>query len=55
VATRLEIRIRDTVTRELLWQGRAEVFAREGDKHWTDQAIAQHLLTALFRGFPRSI
>jgi hypothetical protein len=55
VATRLEVRIRDAATHELLWQGRAEIFAREGDKHWTDQAIAQRLSAALFKGFPRPI
>lgn len=55
VATTLEARILDSGTKELLWQGRAEVLAREGDRHWTDQAIAQRLAAALFKGFPRPI
>lgn len=55
IATRLEVSIRDTATHELLWQGRAEVLAREGDKHWTDPAIAQRLSAALFKSFPRPI
>jgi hypothetical protein len=53
VATRLEARIRDGVTHELLWQGRAQVVTRDGDKHWTDQIIATRLAAALFKGFPK--
>jgi hypothetical protein len=53
VATRLEARIRDAATRELLWEGRAQVITREGDKHWTGQALATGLAAALFKGFPR--
>ena len=55
VATRLEARIRDAGTHELLWQGRAEVLSREGDRHWTERDIATHLTTALFRSFPRPV
>jgi hypothetical protein len=55
IATRLEVRIHDAASHELLWQGRAEVFAREGDKHWTEQAIAARLAAALFKDFPRPI
>jgi hypothetical protein len=55
VATRLEARIHDATTQELLWQGRAEVLAREGDKHWTERDIAAKLTAALFKGFPRPI
>ena len=53
VATRLEARIRDSATKELLWQGRAEVITRDGDKHWTPPATAERLWAALFKGFPR--
>jgi hypothetical protein len=53
VATRIEARIRDSATKELLWQGRAEVLTREGDKHWTDQLVAARLAEALFKDFPR--
>jgi hypothetical protein len=53
VATRLEARIRDSATNELLWEGRARVITREGDKHWTGQALATGLAAALFKGFPR--
>jgi hypothetical protein len=52
VATRIEARIRDSQTHELLWQGRAQVIARDGDKRWTPQATAAKLAAALFKGFP---
>lgn len=55
VATRIEARIRDVGTHELLWQGRAEVLSREGDRRWTERDIATHLTTALFKGFPRPV
>ena len=55
VATRIEARIHDAATHELLWQGRAEVLAREGAKHWTERDIAAKLTAALFKGFPRPI
>ena len=55
IATRLEVRIRNSATQELLWQGRAEVLAREGDKHWAGPLMAQRLSAALFRGFPHPI
>lgn len=53
VATRLEARIRDSATHELLWQGRAQVVTRDRDKHWTPQTIASRLTAALFKGFPK--
>lgn len=53
VATRLEARIRDKTTKELLWQGRAEVLYREGNKHWREGDVATKLTAALFKGFPR--
>ena len=53
VATRIEARISDTVTHELLWQGRAEVLARETDKRWRPELMADRLTSALFKTFPR--
>ena len=55
IATRIEARILDSATHELLWQGRAEVLARDGDKHWAGPLMAQRLTAALFRGFPHPI
>lgn len=55
IATQLEARIRDASTKELLWQGRAEVITRDGDKHWTPPTTAGRLWAALFKGFPRPI
>lgn len=52
ISTRLETRIRDRATGQLLWEGRAEMLTREGDDRWGDQAIATRLATALFDGFP---
>jgi len=53
VATRLQARIRDSVTHELLWEGRAQIATREGDKHWNGPALAAKLSAALFKGFPQ--
>ncbi|HWJ70070.1 MAG TPA: hypothetical protein VNS79_08495 [Sphingobium sp.] len=52
VSTRLEARLRDRVTGKPLWEGHAEIVTRDGDSHWTDQAIATRLATALFTHFP---
>jgi hypothetical protein len=52
VSTRLEARIRDRATGKVLWEGRAEVATREGDKDWSEQDIATRLAEALFDGFP---
>ncbi len=52
VSTRLEARLRDRVTGKPLWEGHAEIATRDGDSHWTDQAIATRLATALFTHFP---
>lgn len=53
VSTRLEARIRDRATNAILWEGRAEVAAREGDEKWSTAIIASRLAEALFDGFPR--
>lgn len=52
VSTRLEARIRDKASGTVLWEGHAEIATREGDSHWSDQAIAARLAEALFSGFP---
>jgi hypothetical protein len=51
IATRLEARIRDRATNEVLWEGRADTVTREGGK-WTDGVIANRLAAALFDHFP---
>ena len=52
IETRLEARIRDRVSGRLLWEGHAEIVTREGDSHWTDNAVAGRLAGALFERFP---
>lgn len=54
IATRLDAKIRDGATKEILWEGHAEVLTREGDKHWTTQTLASRLAAALFKGFPHA-
>lgn len=54
LATRLEARILDRASGKVLWEGRAEVAARDGDARWGEQAIAARLAEALFDGFPRA-
>ena len=55
ISTEVEVRIQDTTTHELLWQGRAELVSRENDKHWRPEAIPARLTAALFRNFPQPI
>ena len=52
LTTRLEAKITDKVSGEVLWEGRADVATRDGDDDWTNQAIATKLAQALFREFP---
>ncbi|AZI36518.1 hypothetical protein NT2_05_00790 [Caenibius tardaugens NBRC 16725] len=52
LSTRLEARIRDRANNTVLWEGRAEMFSRQGDSRWDQAAIAQKLAQALFDGFP---
>lgn len=52
ISTRLVARIRDRATDKVLWEGRADIVTRDGDSHWTEQAIATRLAAALFEGFP---
>lgn len=53
LATRLETRIRDRATGRVLWEGCAQMFTRDGDARWSDDAIATRLAQALFKDFPR--
>ena len=52
VATRLEARIRDRASGQVLWEGHAEIYTREGDDRWNDQKLADKLAQTLFDGFP---
>ena len=52
ISTRLEARIRDRVSGAVLWEGRADIITREGDKRWSEQAVATKLAGVLFDGFP---
>ena len=52
IETRLETRIRDRASGEVLWEGRAAIYTRDGDERWSDDAIAARLARALFDGFP---
>lgn len=51
MSTRLMARIRDRATDKVLWEGRADIVTRDGDSHWTEQAIATRLAAALFEDF----
>ncbi len=53
LSIKLEARIRDRVTDKPLWEGRAEIATREGDKHWDETQIANRLAAALFEKFPQ--
>lgn len=52
VATRLEARIRDRASGEVLWEGRADTITRTGSDKWTEGAVASRLAAALFDHFP---
>ena len=52
ISTRLETRIRDRASGQVLWEGRAEMLTPAGDQRWTDQTIADKLSAGLFGGFP---
>lgn len=52
LSTRLEVRVRDRASGQILWEGRAEMVSRDGDEKWNDQAIAGKLSAVLFDGFP---
>lgn len=52
IASRLEVRIRDKASGNVLWEGRADINTREGDDKWSQGVIANRLAAALFDGFP---
>ena len=51
IATQIKVRIKDRATQATLWEGRASMETRDGDAHWTEDAIATRLAAALFDGF----
>jgi hypothetical protein len=51
IATQIKVRIKDRTTQATLWEGRASMETRDGDAHWTEDAIATRLAAALFDGF----
>ncbi len=53
ISTRLEARIRDRASNQVLWEGRADMITREGDSRWSDSRIATRLAEALFDDFPK--
>lgn len=53
LSTRLEARIKSRATGAVLWEGRAEIYTRDGDERWNDDAVAARLARALFDGFPQ--
>ena len=53
LSTRLEARIRDRASQQVLWEGHADMLTREGANKWSDQAIADKLAAALFAKFPQ--
>ncbi len=55
LSTRLETRIRDRTSGQVLWEGYAEIITRAGDARWSDQTIADKLSAGLFDGFPTRI
>jgi hypothetical protein len=54
VSTRLDAQIKDRTGGTVLWEGHATITTREGDSHWTEQAIATRLAAALFDRFPNA-
>lgn len=54
VSTGLEIRIRDRLSGQALYEARARIATRTGDSRWNDTAIATRLAAALFERFPSS-
>ena len=52
VETRMEVRIRERATNEVLWEGRAAFSAREGSPLADSDLGAAKMAEALFEGFP---
>ena len=53
LSTRLEARIRDRTSQQVLWEGHADMLTRDGSDKWSDQTIADKLAAALFAKFPQ--
>lgn len=54
VSTRLDARIVDQATGQVLWEGYATIATYEGDDKWSDGAVASKLAHALFDKFPKA-
>lgn len=54
VSTRLDARIVDKASGQVLWEGYATLATYEGDSKWTDGAVASKLARALFDNFPKA-
>ncbi len=51
-STQMSVFIRDTATRQSLWEGRAEFSASNHTPYESEKAAAQAMASALFAGFP---
>lgn len=54
VSTRLDARILDKASGQVLWEGYASIATYEGDDKWSDGLIATKLARALFDNFPKA-
>ncbi|MCJ2177340.1 DUF4136 domain-containing protein [Novosphingobium album (ex Hu et al. 2023)] len=54
VSTRLDARILDKASGQVLWEGYATVATYEGDDDWNEGRIATKLALALFDNFPKA-
>jgi hypothetical protein len=52
MATRMDLRIIDQASGDVLWEGRASMLTRDQDEDWDSAAIANRLAAALLEGFP---
>lgn len=54
ISTRLDARIVDRASGQVLWEGYATLATYEGDSKWSDGAVAGKLARALFDNFPKA-
>lgn len=52
LSTRMNARITDAASGEVLWEGRATLYSRDGDEDYGEGDIAERLASALFAEFP---
>jgi hypothetical protein len=52
MATRMDLRIIDQASGDVLWEGRASMLTRDQDEDWDSAAFANRLAAALLEGFP---